>query len=393
MKLRTIYILFTSLLLGFSSIAQQEFIKVGADQTDQYLSFLAHKNIAIVANHSSTIGKTHLVDSLKSLKVKIKKIFCPEHGFRGEADAGEFIVNHTDKKTGLPIISLYGNHKKPTIKDLKGVDIVIFDMQDVGVRFYTYISTMHYVMEACAEQKITLIILDRPNPNGFYVDGPVLDTAHSSFVGLHPVPLVHGMTIGEYAQMINGEKWLKGGVQCNLKIIACKEYNHSVLYNLPTRPSPNLPNQTAIYLYPSLGLFEGTVISVGRGTDFPFQVFGHPLLPNNGFSFTPTEKIGASKNPPCKNELCYGIDLREFSTDYFKNNRSINLDWIIYAYKLYSDKDSFFNNYFNNLSGNSELKKQIKQGLDSEQIRKSWEKELDSFKQKRKKYLLYPDFE
>lgn len=393
MSLRYFYIFILSIILSYSSSAQNEKIIVGAEQTSLFVPILLHKNIAIVANHSSTIGTVHLVDSLKNLKIKIKKIFCPEHGFRGEGDAGEFISNHNDKKSGLPVISLYGSHKKPTVKDLKGIDVVIFDMQDVGVRFYTYISTMHYVMEACAEQNITLIVLDRPNPNGFYVDGPMLDTSYSSFVGLHPVPLVHGMTIGEYAKMINGEKWLKNGVECNLKVIPCKNYSHKLMYTLPTRPSPNLPNQTAVYLYPSLGLFEGTTISVGRGTDYPFQVFGHPLLPNKGFSFIPTEKIGASKNPPFKNEQCYGVDLRDFSSDYFRDNHCINLDWLLYAYNMFSDKKTFFNNFFNNLAGSGELKKQIIQGLDAESIRKTWAEPIESFKKVRKKYLLYPDFE
>ena len=389
----SIYILLIALATGNSIYAQQEKLLVGADQTDQYLPLISHGKVGVVANHSSIIGKTHLVDSLLTLKIKVKKIFCPEHGFRGDGDAGEFIRNYADKKTGLPVISLYGSHKKPTAKDLKGIDVMIFDMQDVGVRCYTYISTMHYVMEACAEQGITLIILDRPNPNGFYVDGPVLDTAYRSFVGLHPVPLVHGMTIGEYAQMINGEKWLRNGIQCSIKVIPCKNYSHDMIYTLPVRPSPNLPNQTAVLLYPSIGFFEGTCISIGRGTDFPFQIFGHPSLPDIGFSFTPVEKVGASKNPPYKNEKCYGYDLREYSVKYFKDNPRINLEWLIFAYKMFKDKDKFFNSYFVNLSGTPKLKKQIEQGFDAEMIEESWKKPLDSFKTIRKKYLLYPDFE
>jgi len=389
----SIYILLIALATGNSIYAQQEKLLVGADQTDQYLPLISHGKVGVVANHSSIIGKTHLVDSLLTLKIKVKKIFCPEHGFRGDGDAGEFIRNYADKKTGLPVISLYGSHKKPTAKDLKGIDVMIFDMQDVGVRCYTYISTMHYVMEACAEQGITLIILDRPNPNGFYVDGPVLDTAYRSFVGLHPVPLVHGMTIGEYAQMINGEKWLRNGIQCSIKVIPCKNYSHDMIYTLPVRPSPNLPNQTAVLLYPSIGFFEGTCISIGRGTDFPFQIFGHPSLPDIGFSFTPVEKVGASKNPPYKNEKCYGYDLREYSVKYFKDNPRINLEWLIFAYKMFKDKEKFFNSYFVNLSGTPKLKKQIEQGFDAEMIEESWKKPLDSFKTIRKKYLLYPDFE
>jgi len=387
------YTLSIALFIGNSLFAQQEKILVGADQIDQYLSLLSHKRIAVIANNSSTIGKTHLVDSLLGLKVRVKKIFCPEHGFRGEADAGELIKNQVDVKTGLHVISLYGSHKKPTQKDLNGIELVIFDMQDVGVRFYTYISTMHYVMEACAEQRIPVLILDRPNPNGFYVDGPILDTAYHSFVGMHPVPIVHGMTIGEYARMINGEHWLKRGIQCKLTVIPCKNYDHTMIYQLPIRPSPNLPNQTAVLLYPSLGFFEGTCISIGRGTDFPFQLFGHPSLPNIGFSYIPVEKIGASKNPPFKNETCYGYDLREYSIKYFKDNPRINLEWLIFAYKMFPDKKSFFNNYFNYLSGTPELKKQIEQGLDAETISKSWEPGVNDFKKIREKYLLYNDFE
>ena len=391
--MRFIFILAITLLLSNSIHAQQDSLMVGAEQTEKYIPLLVHKRIAVVANHSSTIGKVHLVDSLMNLKIKVKKIFCPEHGFRGEADAGEIIKNQIDKKTGLQLISLYGSHKKPTVKDLKGIDIVIFDMQDVGVRFYTYISTMHYVMEACAEQGITLIILDRPNPNGFYVDGPILDTAYHSFVGMHPVPLVHGMTIGEYAQMINGEKWLKKGIQCNINVIPCKNYDHTMMYQLPIRPSPNLPNQTAVLLYPSLGFFEGTCISVGRGTDYPFQIFGHPSLPKTGYSFIPVEKVGASKNPPYKNQECNGFDLREYSQKYFRDNPNINLEWLIFAYKMFDDKKAFFNTFFVNLSGTPELKRQIEQGLDAETISNSWRKPLKEFEKIREKYLLYPDFE
>jgi uncharacterized protein YbbC (DUF1343 family) len=380
-------------LIGSSIYAQQDKLLVGADQTDQYIPLLAHKRIGVVANHSSTIGNIHLVDSLLNLKIKVKKIFCPEHGLRGEGDAGEVIKNQVDEKTGLQVISLYGIHKKPTPRDLKGIDVIIFDMQDVGVRFYTYISTMHYVMEACAEQGVTLIVLDRPNPNGFYVDGPILDTAYHSFVGMHPVPLVHGMTIGEFARMINGERWLKKGVQCNLTVIPCNNYTHAMMYQLPVRPSPNLPNQTAVLLYPSLGFFEGTCISVGRGTDYPFQIFGHPSLPKTGYSFIPVEKIGASKNPPYKNQECNGFDLREYSIKYFRDNPNINLEWLLFAYKMVSDKKAFFNNFFVNLSGTPVLKKQIEQGLDAETICKSWSKPLSDFKKIRKKYLLYPDFE
>ncbi len=379
-------------LTCFTVFAQEQRIIVGAEQVEKYLPIITGKKIALVANHTSAVGKIHLVDTLLNLGLKIDKIFCPEHGFRGDNEAGESIKNHVDIKTGLPVVSLYGSNKKPFARDLQNIDIVIFDMQDVGVRFYTYISTMHYVMEACAEQNLPLIILDRPNPNGFYVDGPVLDTANSSFIGLHPVPIVHGMTIGEYAQMINGEKWLKSGVQCSVTIIPCINYTHSMVYNLPIKPSPNLPNQVSVYLYPSLGLFEGTNISVGRGTDFPFQVFGSPMLPVTGFFFTPTEKPGASKNPPYKNERCNGIDLRDYNPKFFLSNQKLNLEWLLFAYKMNRKKSAFFNSYFENLSGTKMLRYQIEKGLSEDSIRSTWKPQLDSFMKIREKYLLYPDF-
>jgi len=383
------------LLIGHAVLASQysSSIRIGAEQTDLYLPLLKRKSVAIVANHSTVIGQTHLVDSLIRAGCRIVKIFCPEHGFRGDVEAGELIGNSIDEKTGLPVISLYGSHKKPYPKDLRGIDIVVFDMQDVGVRYYTYISTMHYVMEACAEHGVPLIVLDRPNPNGFYVDGPVLDTAYRSFVGMHPVPLVHGMTVGEFARMINGEGWLKNGIKCELTVIPCSGYDHRMVYTLPVKPSPNLPNQTAILLYPSLGFFEGTVISVGRGTDFPFQLFGHPQLPPTGFSFTPEEKKGASKNPPFKGEVCYGFDLRDYSADYFIDRREVNLEWLIFAYKMIKDRTAFFNSFFTNLAGTRELRKQIELGMDNDAIHSSWRQELGDFKRMRKKYLLYPDFE
>ncbi|MCX6295522.1 MAG: DUF1343 domain-containing protein, partial [Bacteroidetes bacterium] len=268
-------------------------LKVGADRTTEYLPLLKGKTVAVVANQSSLIKNTHLVDSLISIGVNVKKVFCPEHGFRGLVDAGENVANVKDPKTGLSIISLYGKNKKPSTADLKDVDIVIFDIQDVGVRFYTYLSTLHYVMEACAENNKQLIVLDRPNPNGYYIDGPVLEDAYKSFLGLHPVPIVYGMTIGEYAQMINGEGWLKAGVKCKLKVIPIVGYTHKDLFELAVRPSPNLPNMSSVYLYPSLGLFEGTIVSVGRGTDLPFQVIGHPTLTKTNYTFTPQPKPGA----------------------------------------------------------------------------------------------------
>lgn len=367
-------------------------IKVGADRTTEYLPLLKGKSVAVVANQSSIIKNTHLVDSLISLKVSVKKVFCPEHGFRGLVDAGEKVDSEKDKKTGLNIISLYGkNNKKPKPEDLKGVDVVIFDIQDVGVRFYTYLSTLHYVMEACAENKKQLIVMDRPNPNGHYIDGPVLEDAYKSFLGLHPVPIVYGMTIGEYAQMINGEGWLKGGVKCDLKVITLNNYSHNDMFELAVRPSPNLPNMSAVYLYPSLGLFEGTVISIGRGTDLPFQIIGSPDLTKANYTFTPQPKPGAME-PKYKGVLCRGHNLSEFGKEYMKDIKRIYLFWLIGTYANTTDKTKFFDENFNFHAGNSTLQQQIKDGVKEEVIQKSWEPEIAKFKVVRKKYLLYKDF-
>lgn len=389
---------FGKIALAFSAslilvIAKAQEILPGARLMSNYLPIIQNKRVAVVANHTTLVGKKHLVDTLLTVGVSIKKIFCPEHGFRGDFEAGEQIGNYTDKTTGLPVISLYGGSKKPKPTDLSDIDVVIFDLQDVGVRFYTYISTMHYVMEACAENGKPLIILDRPNPNGFYVDGPLLDTAYRSFVGMHPVPLVHGMTIGEFARMINGEGWLKGKIKCELTVIPCKGYTHSMTTALPVRPSPNLPNHLSVLLYPSLGLFEGTVVSVGRGTDYPFQVFGYPNFPDKAFRYIPVEKRGASINPPYKGKSVYGIDLRDYSVNYFLDHRKIILDWLIYSYSNYPEKEKFFNNFFNLLAGTNELRLQIESGLSPSEIRASWQPALEHYKQIRKKYLLYPDFE
>lgn len=368
-------------------------IKVGAERTDLYLPLLKDKNIAIVANQTSMIKNTHLVDSLVALNLKIQKVFAPEHGFRGEADAGEKVKNATDGKTGLTIVSLYGNHTKPTARDLEGIDLVIYDIQDVGVRFYTFISTMQYVMEACAENNVAFLILDRPNPNGFYVDGPILESKYKSFVGLHPIPIVYGLTAAEYGYMLNGEYWLKDSVQCKLMHIPVEGYTHSDFYELPLKPSPNLPTMSAVYLYPSLGLFEGTVVSVGRGTHVPFQVIGHPGYSKGNFKFTPRSVEGAAKNPPFRDELCKGLDLSGFDKDYFRMNRSININWIKDLYHNTPNKKKFFNSYFNKLAGNATLKEQIMSGKSVEEIRKSWQEDLTSYKIIRKKYLLYTDFE
>lgn len=367
-------------------------LEVGAEQMELYLPALKGKAVAIVGNQTSMVKRAHLVDTLLSRGVNIKKVFCPEHGFRGDADAGEYLKSYKDKRTGLPIISLYGKLNKPAAADLKDVDIIIYDIQDVGARFYTYISTMHYVMEACAENKKKMIILDRPNPNGHYVDGPVLEEKFRSFVGMHPVPVVHGMTVGEYAQMINGEGWLKNKVKCDISVIPVSNYIHTDLYQLPVKPSPNLPNMRAVYLYPSLCFFEGTVISVGRGTEFPFQVIGHPKLQNANFTFTPKSTPGA-KNPPYKDSLCYGHDLRDFADIFVSGTRQVYLYWLIGTYKNYPDKKNYFNNYFNSLAGNAILKQQIIDGVKEEDIRKSWEPGIKKFKEIRKKYLLYKDFE
>ena len=369
---------------------------VGANQLELYVPMLKGKNVGVVANQTSVIFKkttssapkqhTHLVDSLLSLGVSIKKVFAPEHGYRGMADAGEYVKDGVDVKTGLPIVSLYGTNRKPNSEILKDIDVVIFDVQDVGARFYTFTSTLHYMMETCADLGITVLILDRPNPNGHYIDGPVLNLDHKSFVGMHPVPVVHGMTVGEYAQMINGEGWLKNGKQCTLKIVPVANYHHSKPYNLPIKPSPNLPNAKAVNLYPSLCLFEGTNVSVGRGTELQFQIFGSPFLNEKQFDFhfTPKPNFGA-KNPKNKNLLCYGKDLR--GTDALSK---INLEWLIVAYQNTVEKSSFFNSFFTKLAGQTELQKQIEEGWSASEIRNSWQDDLEKFKKVRANYLLYP---
>lgn len=360
----------------------------GANQIGLYREIIEGKSVAVVANQTSMVGQTHLVDNLVSIGIDIKVIFSPEHGFRNMADAGEKIENGKDPGTGIKLISLYGSHLKPTTEDLNGIDIVIFDIQDVGARFYTYISTLHYILESCAENKIKCLVLDRPNPNGFYVDGNILDTAFSSFVGMDPIPVVHGMTVGEYAMMVNGEGWIKGGLKCDLTVIKCKNYSHKTYYELPVKPSPNLPDQTSVYLYPSICLFEGTVISCGRGTPFPFQAFGSPDLPDRGFSFTP-ESVPGATNPPLLGIKCYGTDLREAIRMKFVPKPHLNLDWVIGAYKDFPEKDKFFTKYFDVLAGGPALREQIIKGLNSEQIRASWKEDLNKFKIVRKKYMLY----
>jgi len=371
---------------------KEQSVIVGAERTNDYLPLISGKRVAVVANQTSVIRQTHIVDYLLHLGIDIKFVFAPEHGFRGLADAGEHVSGGVDELTGLPIVSLYGKHKKPTAGELNSVDLVIFDIQDVGVRFYTYISTLHYVMEACAENNRPLIVLDRPNPNGFYIDGPVLDTAFRSFVGMHQVPLVHGMTIAEYAQMINGEGWLKDGVRCDLKIIKCLNYSHTTKYQLPIKPSPNLPTYRSVLLYPSLGFFEGTFMSVARGTNFPFEAIGHPDYAAAPFEFTPHSVVGA-KNPPYNGRLCRGIDLRNVSTDSLENDARINLKWLISSYQYFSKDSKFFNTFFEKLAGTDLLRKQIEQGVPEHEIRQVWEKDLSVFQNVRRKYLLYSDFD
>ncbi len=376
----------------------------GAARLDQYISLITGKSVAIFANQTSVIGNSHLVDVLLSKGITIKKIFSPEHGFRGTADAGEKVSNTVDNKTKIPLISLYGPKRKPSADDLKDVDIMIFDIQDVGARFYTYISSLQEYMESAIENNKTLIILDRPNPNGFYIDGPVLDRKFKSYVGMQPVPVVYGMTIGEYSRMLLGEKWIDSALVWKLLpkepsfkiiIIPCANYTHKSRYVMPVRPSPNLPEIQSTYWYPSTCFFEGTVLSEGRGTDKPFQLFGHPTLPKNLVGFTPKSKEGAT-DPKLKDQLCYGWDLSGTPEQVLKQvNNKIQLKYVLEAYRLFPDKNKFFlaTNYFNKLAGNDILMQQIKDGKSENEIRKSWEPKLDAFKKIRKKYLLYTDFE
>jgi len=368
-------------LVLFTFSAQAQELVLAAERTNLYLHHLENKKVGVVGNQTSMIANTHLVDSLLSLGIDIVKVFSPEHGFRGKADAGAIIKDGIDSITGIPIISLYGKNKKPKDEQLQGIDILVFDIQDVGVRFYTYISTLHYIMESAAESNIKVIVLDRPNPNGHYVDGPILDTAFQSFVGMHPIPIAHAMTIGEYAKMINGENWIT--TKCELIVIEMENYTHNTNYDLPIKPSPNLPNARSVNLYPSLCLFEGTNISIGRGTDYPFQHFGAPYMKSN-YSFMPKSGEG-SKYPKHEDIMCFGTDLR-FQEDYLT---AINLNWIIETYKECSEKEEFFNNFFNTLAGTDKLKKQIIAGMTVREIKASWQEGLEEFKRIRRKYLIY----
>ena len=383
---RTIGLIF---LLFISNIVDAQ-ILTGADQTNIYLPKLKNKRVAIVANPTSVIGNTHLVDSLFSLKIKIKKIFAPEHGFRGEAANGDKVLNSIDPKTKIQIVSLYGKSIKPTKKDLSDVDIVVFDIQDVGVRFYTYLTTLHYVMEACAEFNKPLLIFDRPNPNGYYVDGPILEDKFKSMVGMHPIPLVHGMTLGELGRMINGEKWLKDGKQCQLEVVSMKNYDHNMYYELPVAPSPNLPTITSIHLYPSLGLFEGTEMSMGRGTNKPFECFGAPWLKVGNYSFTPQNIPGKAVNPPFVNQLCKGFLLTDFANDYLITYKHLYIEWLVMLYKECPNKAIFFNSFMDKLVGTETFKAQIIEGKTANEIRNSWQTGIQKFKVQRLPYMLYP---
>jgi len=367
-------------------------ITPAAERVELYLLLLKEKHVALVVNHSSLVGKQHLLDYLLGHGIEVKKIFAPEHGFRGKADAGAHVENSCDRKSGLPIVSLYGKHKKPTKNDLKDIDMIVFDIQDVGVRFYTYLSTLHYVMEAGAEQHILVMVLDRPNPNGYYVDGPVLKKKYRSFVGLDPVPVVYGMTIGEYALMLNGEGWLKHSMKADLKIIPLSGYTHQNRYILPVKPSPNLPNERAVMLYPSLAFFEGTAISAGRGTDTPFQLYGAPKYTLKEFSFVPHSKPGA-RYPKYKAKRCYGVDLSHVTMRNYRKKGKLDLSYLMDAYRHYADKKHFFLNggkFFDKLAGSNTLRHQIIRGISEADIRKSWEKDLVKFRKIRRKYLLYP---
>jgi uncharacterized protein YbbC (DUF1343 family) len=378
----------TLLLLLLLTLTLFSHVIVGAEQTEKYLPLLKGKNVALVVNQSSRVFDEYLVDRLLREGINVVKIFAPEHGFRGKADAGQHLKNGIDAQTGLPIVSLYGKHKKPTRSDLKNVDVLLFDIQDVGVRFYTYLSTLHYIMEAGSESHIPVIVLDRPNPNGGRIDGEVLNLKYKSFVGMHPVPILYGMTIGEYAKMINGEGWLKGYKRANLTIIPLKNYTHETPYSLSVKPSPNLPNDLSIYLYPSLAFFEGTTFSAGRGTTKQFQLYGDPHYKKHHFAFTPISREGA-KYPKHKNKKCYGVDL---SSNFIETNEGINLSYLLDAYKNYPYKKRFFlkNHFIDKLAGSSLLRRQVKAGKSAKQIKKSWQKGLEKFKKVRQHYLLYP---
>ena len=373
-------------IVGCGAHSNEKELSLGAVRIDIYLSKIEDKKVGLLINHTSTVGQVHLVDFLLQKDISIEKIFAPEHGFRGKADAGEKVEDNIDQKTGIPVVSLYGKNKKPSSKSLAGLDVVIFDIQDVGTRFYTYISSMHYMMEACAENDVKMLVFDRPNPNGHYVDGPILDPEYKSFVGMHPIPVVHGLTVGELATMINGEGWLEGNMKCDLEVIPMDNYTHSYMYALPVNPSPNLPNDQSVNLYPSLCFFEGTKMSIGRGTYFPFQVIGYPDESFGDFTFLPESIDGMAKHPRLEGKECFGVDLRNA-----KRLDHLDLSYIIDFYKLWKEEESFFINYFNTLAGTGELMQQIKNGMTEEEIKETWQEGLDQYNLLRKKYLLYKD--
>ena len=385
---RKIILLFGLLLASLGAPAQDR-IETGAEQTGRYLPLLEGRRVGIMTNHTGTVGRTHLVDTLRSLGVDIRVVFAPEHGFRGQADAGESVASYRDRKTGIDVVSVYGSTKRPPDSIMQRLDVLLFDIQDVGLRYYTYLSSMHYLMEACAANGKRLIVLDRPNPNGFYVDGPVLEAKHRSFVGMHPIPVVHGMTLGELARMIDGEGWLRDGLCCKLTVIPCRGYTHRSRYRLPTAPSPNLPNMRAVYLYPSLCFFEGTPISLGRGTDFPFQTYGHPKLQGD-FSFTPRSNAGA-KNPPLKDKLCHGVDLRTAPSDERIWERGVDLGYVIDCYRQLNLGEKFFTPMFDRLIGTDYVRQMILQGAGADRIKARWADDVERFKQTRKPYLLYEE--
>lgn len=393
------YILFSLAILSSEPLPDaQKTIKTGAEQTDKYLSYLAGKRVAVLANPTTIIGKKHLVDSLMSVGIQIVKVFGPEHGFRGNASAGVKVGNEKDPATGINVISLYGPKRKPSKEDLADVDVMIFDVQDVGCRFYTYINVLSHIMEACAENNKELLILDRPNPNGYLVDGPVLDMRLKSGIGMFPIPIAHGMTVAEFAQMINGEGWLPNKMVCKLKIIPVANYTHEMPYTLPIKPSPNLNTQQSIMLYPSTCLFEGTILNLGRGTYFPFTVLGSPLLKEKySFSFTPAGIAGMSETPLHQNVMCYGLDLRNYDINQLRKTKRINIQWMIDLYQAYPVKEKFFDRTQSNqmgdidkLAGSYDFRKQVIEGKSIKEIQDSWEPQLSLYKTMRKKYLLYP---
>nr|WP_321409811.1 DUF1343 domain-containing protein [uncultured Carboxylicivirga sp.] len=380
-------ILLAIFISSCSAQTEKSQIILGAEQFESYLPLLKDKKVGLLVNHTSLVNSTHLLDTLLAQNIDVQKVFAPEHGFRGNADAGELIKSDVDIKTGIPIVSMYGKSKKPSKETMAGLDAIVFDIQDVGVRFYTYISSMHYMMEACAENNVQMIVLDRPNPNGDYFNGPVLQKKFQSFVGMHPIPVVHGLTVGELAKMINDEYWLTDSLKTRLTVIPMQHYSHDTFYSLPVKPSPNLPNDISIRLYPSLCFFEATTISVGRGTYMPFQVIGYPDSCMGDFTFTPVSIDGMSKYPPQQDQLCYGVDLRQeplshqFTLKYFVDfmNKCIPADTLIDRVK-----------WFNLLAGNDTLLKKIKDGWSEEQIKESWHDELNNYAILRQKYLLYP---